>query len=714
MPPFRKRFGWSERTNLRPVQDSAVHAAASVSGPTLLIIEEEMGQGKTEAALLAAEMIAARTGAGGVAFALPTMATTDAMYTRLERWASSVIEGDTQNHSLFLGHSRSRLNPEYERLIRKTRSVDSGDSSVIAHQWFSGKKGLLAEFAVTTVDQILMAALATRYVTLRHLGLSGKVVIIDEAHSYDVYTSSYLERTLSWLAAQGVSVIVLSATLASGSREKLVAAYKSGLGLHLVPGSSKAGGVDALQAKILAKKAARKQAARAAQNVDGEVPYPRLTIADHNGSRQRGIVQRGGHRKVALQFAPDDVETIIDGDGRWQSDGGVVGIVCNTVRRAQELYERLESRFGDDVELLHSQFTAADRAERELRLVKLLGPGAHRGTGRPEKRIVVGTQIIEQSLDIDFDVLISDMAPTDALIQRAGRLHRHQRPLSDRPSAFANPTLYIRGIEWEDDVPEFEAGSVAIYRERVLLGSLAVLQPFVGHEICLMHDLDSLVERTYSDALDVPLSWHDRYDAALAKETVEVLNSRQKAEQFQIKPPSSSLGSLSGALAVMLETDASRSETSASAHVRDIEPGIEVLLVMERDGYLSPLPWLIPDDIVLGESAVPPRGIAEVLASSVIRLPRWLVPPGPSIDRAIDELERNGVAAWQSDFRLKGQLLLRLNRHLEGELLGKYVRYDNEVGLRQIGEMQGTEVPADNEEGIEDSYYDDLDDGVWE
>lgn len=714
-PPFRERFSWPEQTELRPVQSRTMEAVSDINGPTLVIIEEEMGQGKTEAALLAAEIIAGRTGAGGVAFALPTMATTDAMYSRLERWAGSLVRESDGDHSIFLGHSRSRLNPEFARLRRRTRGIeaDGGDSSIIAHQWFTGKKGLLAEFTVTTVDQILMAALATRHVTLRHLGLAGKVVIIDEVHSYDVYTSSYLERTLTWLAAQRVPVIVLSATLASSIRRRLLDAYRNGLGKTYLPETTRATDNNALLAKIKARKAEKEIEAGDQQSTE-HIPYPRLTLADGQSIRQMPIDQRAGHRLLKVRTAPEDLVEAIEAAGFSESDGGVVGVVCNTVQRAQDAFDALTQRYGrSDIELIHSQFTLADRAEREGALVESLGPDAHRGSGRPQHRIVVGTQILEQSLDIDFDVIVSDFAPTDALLQRAGRLHRHNRPLVDRPPALREPRLYLRGVEVTDDVPAFESGAMAIYGERVLLASLAVLTPFFSGPLCLMHDLDALVEQTYSPGLEVPLAWREQYGAALEKEQSQAEHSRHKAEQFQTKAPSASHGSMNYALEAMVRSDAAHSDVSAAAHVRDIEPGLEVLLVWDRDGYVSPLPWLTPRDeeVLLGEFDVPPRAVSEALASSLIRLPRWLVPPGRSIDQAIEHLEKSGIAAWQADYRLRGQLLLRLDSRLEGQLLGRRFSYDSEVGLRRVERPRDMNEPK---KWQEDYDSDEFTDEEWE
>lgn len=715
--PYKERFRWDEGARLRPVQEAAINAAQEGVGPTLMIIEEEMGQGKTEAALLVAEILAAKNGAGGVVFALPTMATTDAMFSRFQRWVESVNEGADEQHSLFLGHSRARLNSDFENLVRRTSSVDSFSNqgeSIIAHQWFSGKKGLLAEFAVTTIDQILMAALATKHVTLRHLGLAGKIVIVDEAHSYDVYTSSYLERMLAWLGAQGASVIVLSATLPKASRQKLVEAYKDSMNLPMKSLDSDPMNED----DFLAWLSSVTDAVEVEEEPEGDdsVPYPRITIVDGDNVREHSVTQRQAHRRVLVDLVPDDLSELSNLVSDPREQGGVVGIICNTVRRAQDVYEHLLNQDFPSVELIHSQFTALDRARREQLLVDRLGPGAARGTGRPYFHIVVGTQILEQSLDIDFDLLITDLAPMDSILQRAGRLHRHQRPPSDRPDGLQPPRIILRGLDASGEVPGFDSGAVSIYGRRVLLSTFAILRPRVGSQICLTHQLEDLVEQTYSEEFVVPELWTEEYQAAVEFERESIAKSQKRAEVFQLRLPNDSRGSMNVVLERMMKTDAARSETTAASHVRDIEPGLEALLVVSRDGYLEPLPWLVPshlEGVRLSETEVPPRELAEIIAASVVRLPRWLVRHVGEIDQAIDELEKFGVLAWQTDFRLKGQLVIRLDGNLVGKLLGRSFTYDASIGLSEIKDPQKIKMQDERMGEWEDQDELELIDDDW-
>ncbi|MFL0503359.1 CRISPR-associated helicase Cas3' [Kocuria rhizophila] len=708
-PPYRRRFGWPEDAVMRPCQTAAVEAASRASGPRLMIIEEEMGQGKTEAALLAAEILAGEAGSGGVAFALPTMATADSMFARVKSWVETLEQDTPRTHSLFLGHSRSWLEPQNEKLIRQTRFVGGGTGqAVVAHEWFTGKKGLLAEFTVSTIDQVLMAALATRYVTMRHLGLAGKVVILDEVHSYDVFTSSYMERTLAWLAAHGVSVILLSATLASGLRERLERAYGSGLHANSRPHPDP-GRQAAPRQKRGTLAAMAGNGRRAAETTTAPVasvpPYPRVSVTDGGGTSFRAIEQRSSHRRVRVCLLPDDRETLADLLSSRMEDGGVVGVVCNTVSRAQEVYQHLRDYFGDgEIELHHSQFTAWDRADREQRLVKELGPGAHRESGRPWRRVLVGTQVLEQSLDIDLDLLVTDLAPGDGLAQRAGRLHRHERPEGDRPRAMREPEVLVRGVDMAAELPVLEEGAEAIYGGRVLLATLAVLGPYLaGRPWCLTHELETVVEAIYAPDFRAPAAWQAAYEAAAAREEQASAKSRAESSVFQLRSPQESRGDLRDTLEAMTVTDVDRGESLAAAYVRDIEPTLEVLVVQEQGGLLSPLPWTIPrsaehDGWFLSETVPPPPRFARAVAMSTVRLPRWLVAPW-NLDAAIAELEALGIPAWQEDFRLRGQLVIRLDQNLHGSLLGTPFGYDRQVGIHRLGPDQmntGDPFPDDD------------------
>ncbi len=369
-----------------------------------------MGEGKTEAALVAAELLARRFGAHGVFVGLPTQATTDAMFNRVKKWLAEVQPGA----ALGLSHGKSVVNAEYaglERWHATEVGVDCGCDVYSPSQWFTGRKRLLlSPHVVGTIDNILLAGAQVKHVALHHLAFAQKVVVLDEVHAADIYMSEFLERALEWLGASQVPVVLLSATLPASIRQRLIRAYTG-------------------------------------QTHDVGNGYPQITIAN---STTTTIYTPAATATKTIQFEVLDEP----GLGAWDttsagnsvaallnerlSDGGCALIIRNTVGRAQTLYARLQAAFPDDqVLLLHSRFTAGDRAAHTEELLGLLGDTS-KGAIRPHRVIVVATQVAEQSLDIDADLLVTDLCPIDLLLQRAGRLHRHTANDPLRPARAAN------------------------------------------------------------------------------------------------------------------------------------------------------------------------------------------------------------------------------------------------------------------------------------
>lgn len=230
-PLLRERFPFMAEP--RPLQVEVVEQAWKTPTPSLLLLEAPMGSGKTEAALAGAEVLAYRFGCGGVLVALPTMATTDAMFGRVKTWIEHLPGG--QELTTHLAHGKAGLNDEFTTMpsdLRVSGLYDEGPEShavAVAHSWLRGrKKGVLATFVVATIDQVLFGALKSRHLALRHLALAGKVVVVDEVHAADDYMRTYLSRVLHWLGAYQVPVILLSATLPPLQREELITAYESG------------------------------------------------------------------------------------------------------------------------------------------------------------------------------------------------------------------------------------------------------------------------------------------------------------------------------------------------------------------------------------------------------------------------------------------------------------------------------------------------------
>lgn len=289
-----------------------LEAVSRTQEPGIFILEAQMGVGKTEAALGAAEILAKHGGEGGIFFGLPTQATANGIFGRLLAWAEKQPDG--LEHSIKLAHGMAELNEAYLRLQQDTVRVEEDleadpdadpEIRMMVHQWFRGnKQGLLADFVIGTVDQLLMAALQQKHVMLRHLGLAGKVVVIDECHAYDAYMNCYLDRALTWLGRYKVPVILLSATLPAKRRVELVRAYLNG---RTAP--------DGLW-----------------QTCRG---YPLLTWTDGEKVEQTTIPLETEPRRV--ETFPLTEEQLTDTLRSALREGGCAGVIVNTVKKAQAI-----------------------------------------------------------------------------------------------------------------------------------------------------------------------------------------------------------------------------------------------------------------------------------------------------------------------------------------------------------------------------------------
>ncbi|MBT9136939.1 MAG: CRISPR-associated nuclease/helicase Cas3 [Firmicutes bacterium] len=644
---FQSRFSFKPNT----LQLAVTETAAEIHRPGIMVMEAPMGMGKTEAALACAEIFAGKTGRSGVFFALPSQATSDGIFTRLCKWIEKLdLYG---GYSINLAHGRAQFNDEFQAHKRMEGSTQIGhdeESSLVVHEWFEGqKKSMLADFVAGTIDQLLLAALRQKHVMLRHLGLAGKVVIIDECHAYDAYMGQYLNRALHWLGAYGVPVVVLSATLPAAKRQDVIEAYLNKSDLAGVS-------VNLFGEPI----GLAPQPSGWAESRD----YPLLTYSDGGKVKQRSIVLEDDSKLVDLVFLVENqlVKQLED----LLSHGGCVGIIVNTVRRSQEIAQQIREHFGEEiVQLLHSRFLAPDRTTKEQTLLKELGKtGAE--TERPEKRIVVGTQVLEQSLDIDFDLLITDIAPMDLLLQRIGRLHRHTRR---RPEKLTKAQCLIMGC----DENGFEAGASNIYGEYLLMRTKSLLP----NQLQIPQDIPSLVQNTYDEDFDIspePIG----YTQAKKEQKKRIDSKEERARKFRIDPvwPGSNQN-LVGWL------DTYMSQQHGEAAVRDIDESIEVLLVRKNGkGNICFLPW-VEGGCVISENEVPPYELGKALARQRIRLPGSFCAPW-NIDDTIKELEKINSArllAWQQSPWLKGELFLVLDQENSARLSGYRLTYCQQNGL---------------------------------
>ncbi|WP_431901609.1 CRISPR-associated helicase Cas3' [Nonomuraea sp. bgisy101] len=666
---FASRFDLPVGAHARPVQVRAVELARSMAFPGLMIIEAPMGEGKTEAALAVAEIFAARSGAGGCFVALPTMATGNAMFPRMVAWLRRVTVGEGRR-SVLLAHSKAALNEEFAELVRAGRravhevDVDGGgdewsrrgdrmvsSAELIAHQWLRGrKKGMLSSFVVGTVDQLLFMGLKSRHLALRHLALAGKVVVIDEAHAYDSYMNSYLDRVLSWLGAYSVPVVVLSATLPADRRRALTAAYA---------GPTSGSETEPAQA------------------------YPVVTTVEPGGSA-RSVQVSGSARtsEVRLERLEDDLSQLRDRLAAELAEGGCALVVRNTVDRVLEAAAALRELFGaDGVTVAHARFVDADRAEKDAELLARFGP-PDKSAGRPTRpHVVVASQVAEQSLDIDFDLLVTDLCPVDLLLQRLGRLHRHVR---ERPPRLRTPRCLVTGADWQTVPVRPASGSRRVYRLHALLRSAAVLEPHLsGRVLRLPEDISPLIQGAYGPQTVGPKAWQEAMAKAQADEELHQAEQRDKAGAFQL----ANVGREGRALVGWLEAGVGDAEDTrrGRAQVRDGAEALEVLVVQRQpDGTLATLSGLSKGrgGRVLPTDSPPAPRLARIVASCGLRLPfQFSVPP--TIDRAIQELETACIPAWQTldSPWLAGELILMLDENCRTRLAGYDLHYTPARGL---------------------------------
>lgn len=650
---FRKTFAWGTDITLRPVQRAAVEAAMDASGPTLMIIEAPTGEGKTEAGLAAAHVLGEKFGSQGVFLAAPTMATANGLFERATQWAQHSSRGG-QVASMFLAHSKNQLFKPYKELRYSGIGIDqpgedataTSEGTVVATQWLSGRKtGVLSDFVVGTVDQVLMMALQARYSMLRHVALAGKIVIIDEVHAYDAYMSQYLYRTLEWLARYGTSVILMSATLPPAQRLDLAQAYNS-----QIPRDN---GVD--------------------EGVLDTTAYPLVSVVNAAGIQSIEVAPRPTDAEIRTNFLGDSLPELTSKLQELLDGGGIALVICNTVARAQDAYRALAAGFPGEVELHHAAFIASQRSEKEDLLREKLGPKSRRGQGRPQRLIVVATQVAEQSLDIDADVLITDIAPIDLIIQRIGRVHRHVRPSDDRPVRVREPQLFIRGVNRDTEVPDFDGGARAIYGEKLLLATMAYFPRVFRRP----DDVAPLVRKVYAENPEIPNAWTEAWQKACEDAAAKRDKAVGRAESYRFPSPANAPD-----LGCLFEKTYNNSvgigvEERGLAQVRDADFTVEVVAIQNTEYGYTPF----GADIEILDGQAPTFVQAGVLAGNTVRLPARMTRGDKDFDTVIDALEEQTPAEWKESALLKGQVALRFDSAGSARLGRFSLSYTSELGL---------------------------------
>lgn len=467
----------------RPLQQAVVELLQEPTQPTLLLIEAPMGEGKTEAAFYAHIRLQQSLAHRGMYVALPTRATGNAMFSRTSGFLERM--GRAEPVDLQLLHGSALLNKDYYNL--KLRAINQAQKSsdghaVRAQEWFSSKRrAMLTEYGVGTVDQALLAVLPIRHNFVRMWGLGNRTVVIDEVHAYDTYTSSLIETLLSWLHALGSSTIVMSATLPKERREALLRTY----GATQIPQS---------------------------------VSYPRI-FKVAGGQLEYKTFEADPQRRVRLEVKPCQatIKELVPQLLVSVESGGCVACIVNTVDRAQKIYLALQQQAkeqGIETHLFHARYPASQRQEIERTILGRFNDDGQ----RPAKSILVGTQVLEQSLDLDFDQMFTDLAPLDLILQRAGRIWRHNR--DNRSRAQTKPILHIMGLLQQSEVPQLRQDASGeglywdvVYDRSILLRTFASLQN--REHLHLPDDIDTLVQTIYESG--VPANIPDALGQAITE-----------------------------------------------------------------------------------------------------------------------------------------------------------------------------------------------------
>ncbi len=454
----------------RPMQ-VAVDDVAIGEGPQLFIIEDTTGSGKTEAAmLLAARLMAAGKGEG-IYFALPTMATANAMFGRLEdvyKNFYSKSDDAALAPSMVLAHGKADLAARIDGLSAK--EADDEATSHFCNAWIgdSRRKAFFAEMGAGTIDQAFLAVLQKRFLTLRQFALANRILLIDEAHSFDAYMGEELNVLLQMQARNGGSAIVLSATLSQAKRLELAKCFQNVKSAILQPGEN----AYPLLTQV------------------GKNSFSEILVRFDNALRREVEIGRLEGRAEAISAALTAAR-----------QGAAVAIICNAVDEAMAVFEAVRAQMSepDKAMLFHARFAMGDRMAIETQVLDCFGKQSD-----PQNRagrILVATQVIEQSLDLDFDLIISDLAPIDFLIQRAGRLWRHmdRRPQNSRPlpgprmlvvSPDPNTVSSDRWLE-----PVLGKAAFVYQNAGVLWRSAKML--FAAGRIAVPDDLRSFIEQVY-------------------------------------------------------------------------------------------------------------------------------------------------------------------------------------------------------------------------
>lgn len=440
---FTDVWPWISRDGARPLQQGAQHMANGKKRHRLILMEAPMGEGKTEAGMYCAVQMLCQWKKDGFYVALPTAATSNQMVSRMADW----FEVLNIPKKVRLLHGMAWMADE--STSEESKNTENQDEIT---RWLAPlRRGLLGQFSVGTVDQVMLSVTKTKYGVLRLLGLSNKVLVIDEIHSYDVYMGEFIHRLLQWCKAMEIPVVMLSATLPPKLKAKLLEPYTK-------------------------------------QTLSGA--YPLITAVCEDGTVEELPIEKTvKNMRVSVELLPilNDPGKIAQKAVALTEQGGCICILMNTVKQAQKVYTALEECFDGELMLFHAQFPAEQRKEIEENCIRKFGKDK---SFRPKRAVLVATQVVEQSLDVDFDAMLTAVAPIDLVLQRMGRIFRHNDTV--RPVCLQDPTQFVL-------IPEGENFGVDgyVYPEVLLQQTIRVLKD--RNEVKIPEDLAPLVADGYDD-----------------------------------------------------------------------------------------------------------------------------------------------------------------------------------------------------------------------
>jgi len=564
---FGQMYAFKRWRGARPIQQQAIDAYEGFAPeePFIMVVEAPTGIGKTEIALYLADRWLQKTDGNGLYVAMPTQATSNQLYERSLDVLKNRYQGQAIN--LVLAHGQARWN-EVVNAIRIQEVGEQGEEDVFAAGWFQNnrKRTLLAPFGVGTVDQVFLSILQTKHFFVRLFGLKNKVIIFDEVHAYDTYMNTLFHRLLAWLRALGTSVIILSATLPDDTRKELLAHYSGYV----------------------------------KEEISGDQQYPRVSMASPQRKVQVTPLENyGEERDLKIKWIEEgELAPALE---ERLSDGGCAAVICNTVKQAQQLYQKIKEKnivAPEDLILFHARFPFRWRKEIEDKVVKRFGKDATRGNGgRPYKAIVVATQVIEQSLDLDFDLMVTALAPIDLVLQRAGRLHRHDRG-EERPKQLQEAELVILKPNTEDKDVSFGT-SEKIYDKSKLLRTYLVLQK---ENIGVVRSTRNMIEAVYGENSLPGVSEEQSkiIEKYAADEEIKTRKQAKNAKGGLVSSPDDLTLQYQDSIG-LIDTDSPLVHHRYRALTRDIGPSITIVCAQMNDGNIYIYSGTDPINIQLDE-----------------------------------------------------------------------------------------------------------------